>query len=342
MPGGRFSRLSRNESRTIRQFWSRHGIGWINLDWYRLFKTLIGEADPRFIPEEVFRLAIEPVLCRRDVAMAYHDKNRLDSLFPDVQKPKTLLRNIYGRYFDGEYNPVDATQARRLLAQEDNCILKPAIGGTGSGSNVALLRVDQGETLIDGQRFTLTDIERIYVQDFLVQQCIRQHPSLAVFHSQSLNTVRIITCRFHDEIHVLAATFRMGNGRHVDNGHAGGLLCGINIDTGALTSFAFDVNFRTYDQHPISGVAFRQRVVSGFDEIKRLALRLHDRLDYFDILSFDVCLLEDERPCLIEINTFGQGVEPHQMLKGQPLFGSLTNSVLELVVTRRRNGWNSP
>jgi hypothetical protein len=339
---GRFSRLSRNESRSIRRFWSRHGVGWINLDWYRLFKTLVGEADPRFIPEEVFRVVLEPALCRRDVAMAYHDKNRLDSLFPDVPKPKTLLRNIYGRYFDGDYTRIDPVQAQRLLTQEDSCILKPAISGTGSGSNVALLYVDHGRALIEGSPCDLASIERIYVQDFLVQRCIRQHASLAVFHSQSLNTVRIITYRFQGEIYVLAATFRMGNGSYVDNGHAGGLLCGVNTETGELTSFAYDVSFRKYDQHPLSGIAFRHQAVFRFDRMKRLALGLHDRLNYFDVLSFDVCLLEDGSPCLIEINTFGQGVEPHQMLKGQPLFGTLTDAVLELVAHRRRIGWNSP
>ena len=51
-------------------------------------------------------MQLEPMLCRRDVAPAYHDKNQLDRLFPDVQRPRTVLRNIYGNYFDGDYRPV--------------------------------------------------------------------------------------------------------------------------------------------------------------------------------------------------------------------------------------------
>ena len=38
--------------------------------------------------------------------------------------------------------------------------------------------------------------------------------------------------------------------------------------------------------------------------------------------------------------TLGQGVEPHQFLKGTPLFGDETDEVLTLVAERARRGWN--
>jgi hypothetical protein len=168
---------------------------------------------------------------------------------------------------------------------------------------------------------------------------VRQHESLAAFHPESLNTLRVITLRLNDTIRVIAATLRMGNGRHVDNGHAGGLLCGVNVESGGLTDFACDVLFRKHDRHPITGAPFAGTLIS-FAEIKALARSVHARLPYFDVLSCDIAVLDNGAPCLVEVNTFGQGVEPHQFLKGAPLFDTATEEVLSLVASRSRSGWS--
>jgi hypothetical protein len=338
--GARSVRLDAGERQQIRAFWSRYGISYVNLEWYRLFKALNGSVDPRFVPEEIFRTRLEPLLCRRDVSAAYHDKNQMDRVFADLPQPRTVLRNIYGAYFDERYTPVrrDAVAAH-LAGRPGPHFLKPAISGTGSGNNVARVELRDGHFWIGPQSLTVEDIERIYVQDFVVQEAVVQHASLARFHPESLNTLRLITLRLNDTLRPIAATLRMGNGSHVDNGHAGGLLCGVVIDTGALTGFACDVLFRKFARHPLSGMDFSGQVVS-FAAVRELALVVHARLPYFDVLSCDIAVLADGSPCLVEVNTFGQGVEPHQFLKGAPLFDADTDGVLSLVAARMRSGWS--
>jgi hypothetical protein len=335
------SRLTGDERHQVRSFWSRYGISFINLDWYRLFKSLTGKVDPRYIPEETFRTRLEPLLCRRDVSAAYHDKNQMDRIFADVSRPRTVLRNVYGVYFDAAYQPIRRDAVPEFLASCTGAhFLKPAISGTGSGNNVARVEFVDGQFQIAGTTLTLAEVESIYVQDFVIQQGVRQHPSLAQFHPGSLNTLRVITLRLDEHVRPIAATLRMGNGSHVDNGHAGGLLCGVDIASGALTSFACDVLFRRHDRHPLTGEIFNGRSVVSFGDVKHLAQSVHRRLPYFDVLSCDIAVLEDGSPCLIEVNTFGQGVEPHQFLKGAPLFDADTEKVLELVATRARVGWS--
>ena len=337
-PGGRV-RVTRHERQRVREFHARHRMPRVAMAWYRLFKALTGRVDPRYVPEEVFRVLLEPMLCRRDVALGYHDKNQLDRLLPDVPRPRTVLRNIYGHYYDHDYRPVPHEGAAALLGP-GRYVLKPSITGTGSGRNVALVeRTDKGFR-IDGIALSLAEVERIYVQDFLVQDIVRQHSWTARFHPGSLNTLRVITLRLNGAIRPIAATLRMGNGSHVDNGHAGGLLCGVDLADARLTPFACDVLFRRHDAHPISGARFADQAVPSFEAVKSLAAWVHERMPYFDILSCDIALLEDGRPCLVEVNTFGQGVEPHQFLKGAPLFGDDTEAVLTLVADRRRAGWN--
>ena len=214
------------------------------------------------------------------------------------------------------------------------------ISGTGSGHNVARVECSRDGFRIDQTLWSLADVERIYVQDFLFQQVVHQHALLARFHPGSLNTIRVITLRLGGDIQPLAATLRMGNGSHVDNGHAGGLLCGIDLGDGRLTPFACDVHFRRYDRHPITGERFADGTIPAFEAIKDLAVRVHTRMSYFDVVSCDIALLDNGEPCLVEANTFGQGVEPHQFLKGAPLFGDRTDEVLTLIAKRVRLGWN--
>jgi hypothetical protein len=337
---GRSVRLDARERNDIRRYWAGYGITYINLDWFRLFKALNGAVDPRFVPEETFRTRLEPFLCRRDVSAAYHDKNQMDRVFADVPRPRTVLRNIYGAYFDEGYRPIRREAVPAHMARHTGAhFLKPAISGTGSGNNVARIEVDGANFVIGASALSLADIERIYVQDFVVQEAVSQHPSLAAFHPGSLNTLRVITRRLDDNLRPIAATLRMGNGSHVDNGHAGGLLCGVSIDSGALSGFACDVLFRKFAKHPLTGVDFTGEAVS-FARVRELALSVHARLPYFDVLSCDIAVLDSGSPCLVEVNTFGQGVEPHQFLKGAPLFDADTDRVLDLVASRARSGWS--
>ena len=329
------------ERSAVRGYWRRFGVGYVNPDWYRLFKALTGAVNVRYIPEETFRTRIEPMLCRRDVSAAYHDKNQLDRLLPEVPRPRTVLRNIYGAYADEHYRPIERSAVMRYLGGRLGAhFLKPAISGTGSGHNVARVEMAPNGFHVGNTLLSLDDIEQTYVQDFVLQEGVRQHTSLARWHPASLNTLRVITLRLGNRIRPIAATLRVGNGSHVDNGHAGGLLCGVNADDGITTRFAVDVSFRRFERHPLSGETFDGRAVIAFDAIKDLALTVHSRLAYFDILSCDIAVTEDGSPCLIEVNTFGQGIEPHQYLKGRPLFDDDTDAVLALMAQRSQSGWN--
>lgn len=339
-PGGTV-RLDAAERNAIRDYWAQYGMLHVNQDWYRLFKVLTGTVNPRYIPEETFRTRVEPILCRRDVSAAYHDKNQLDRLLPELPRPRTILRNVYGAYADEQYRPIDRAAVMGHLAHRRGAhFLKPAISGTGSGHNVARVEFVPGGFRIGQSTLSLEEVERAYVQDFVVQEAVRQHTSFARWHPASLNTVRVITLRLDNTTRPVAATLRVGNGSHVDNGHAGGLLCGVNVADGVTTAFACDVFFRRFERHPLSGEAFDGRVVVAFDAIKDLSLQVHSRLPYFDVLSCDIAVTEDASPCLVEVNTFGQGVEPHQFLKGAPLFDDATDAVLTLVARRSRSGWN--
>jgi len=333
-------RIGREQGREIRSFWRGHGVNYVNLDWYKFQGGLLGKVDPRFIPEETFRIEIEPHLNSRGLAGAYEDKNLIDMRFADFRRPVTVLRNMHGIYYDAAYQPLNRPDALAVLKRLDGAyIVKPCLGDTGGGQNVNRITISNGTIQADDRAIGIADIERTYKTNFIFQEVVEQHPEMAIYHPKSLNTCRIMTLRLDGAYHVIAGVLRMGNGKYTDNLCSGGLSAGIDINTAVLTPFALDGHYRKFTCHPASNVVFQGRTVPMLDQIKSLALSVHARLSYFDMVSHDIALCQDGQPCLIEVNLFGQAIQAFQILKGSPIFGEHTDRVLEMVDRRRQGAW---
>lgn len=65
-----------------------------------------------------------------------------------------------------------------------------------------------------------------------------------------------------------------------------------------------------------------------------MAIGVHQRLIYHDMVTFDIAIANNSRPCLVELNLFGQGIEPHQLLQGRPIVGEFTDELLQKALTR--------
>jgi hypothetical protein len=331
--------LTAAEKKRIKDYWAGLGIRSINLDWYRLFGATLGAVDERMVPEELFRVEFEHLLNDERMAAANSDKLMLARNFPDINQPVTVLRNIHGCYFDGSYVSVDRGAAWDLLRSRTGCFLVKPAAGSGGAFNIHRIEVDHGNVFENGRPLSQDFIERgLGGCNFLIQQFVSQHPAFAAFHPQSLNTCRIITVKMKDVCQVVCATFRMGRGNYVDNGHAGGLLCGVST-SGRLTPFAFDRQLRRYEEHPITGLAFKDQQLPHFDRLCTLAIAVHQRLLYHNIASFDMALDANSAACMIEVNLFGQGITLHQLLRGGPVFGDYTRQIFELAANRREELW---
>ena len=58
----------------IKTFWKKYGIK-VNTLWFRAWISVNGIEDYRYIPEEIFYTFIEPKSNRKDLFIAYVDKN---------------------------------------------------------------------------------------------------------------------------------------------------------------------------------------------------------------------------------------------------------------------------
>ncbi|HHT9109659.1 MAG TPA: sugar-transfer associated ATP-grasp domain-containing protein [Candidatus Brocadiaceae bacterium] len=309
-------------------FWKKYGFK-VNTLWHRAYIQINGIEDHRYIPEDIFYAFIEPGLNRKDLYHAYVDKNNYDRLFSGVRMPKVIIRNISGKYYDGNYEGIARATVCDFLKifEGQYYIVKPSLQSSG-GKNVMKLHIHSKKLFIDDQYTTLEDIEKIIPRDFLVQEYLEQHAMLKNIYPFSVNTMRIVTLRIHNDIHVIQVILKFGNhGAYVDNETPGGINCRVDNE-GMLGKFAVDRYFFKYYKHPYTGSSFENMQIPQFTVALNFVKNLHRNLFYFDMASWDVAVDKDGAPVLIELNLMYQGLTFLQVHNG-PLFGDFTERILD-------------
>jgi hypothetical protein len=267
------------------------------------------------------------------MAKAYADKNLYNKRFPDVDTPKTIIRNMNGRFFDEKYNLLSDEDAVNLVMSsitKDKVIVKPSID-SGGGKNITL--IDIATMDINNLDNKIKDILNGYSKDYIVQYYFYQHDTLNEIYPFSLNTMRIITFETNGKVEVLASVLKMGNNSNfLDKVSMGGLSCGINKD-GKLNDYAYAKNIQTpLYSHPQTNFEFKGTIIPNFKEVASLVKQLHMQISpYFRFISWDIALGKDANPVLIEVNLRNQGVMIPQLNCG-PIFGEQTKDILKGVL----------
>lgn len=138
---------------------------------------------------------------------------------------------------------------------------------------------------------------RIFLEDLVIQ-----HPEMNVLCPASVNTMRIITFNDHGKSEILWIGLRVGNGVNaVDNFHAKGMVCSVDIETGRLVGNAVDKDNAQFSAHPTTGVQFDGFQIPCFAEAKELVLQAALESDKILVVGWDVAI-SDQGPVIIEGN----------------------------------------
>ena len=297
-----------------REFLMKNFGGYKDVSWSVCYSGLNGIYDHRYIPEDIYYDFVERKLNNFTLAQAYNDKNLYDRLFSNANLPATIFRIMNGRLYDKQYESTSLAQLQTLLAPYEHLVFKPAID-SGGGKNVLF---DRPEAILQTVEALLAHGNPLQ-QNFIAQELIEQHEDLARFHPYSINTLRMMTLRLHNEIAAISTVLRMGRRQsRVDNEKSGGISVGIFPD-GRLRGFAFDKYFNRLESHPDTGEIFAGKEIPRFSEAVALASRLHKSMPHFDLISWDIAIGKDKTH-LIEMNLCYQGLNLHQVNNG-PLFG---------------------
>lgn len=309
---------SRAEYQKVVEYWKPYHVK-PKRYWYQIYGDGKREFDPRYIPDTVMDMYIYPYFCDMKYGPAYADKGGYDALLPDVRKPKTIVKNRVGNYYNGNQEIITMDEAIDLCLEEKRFIVKFSTA-TSKGKNIHVF--ESGEA----NKEILTKLFKEMKFNFVVQGLVEQHEVLDKIHHESLNTIRVVSFLFKGQVHILSAQLRMGSGdSRVDNYSAGGYACNINPD-GRLSERAVSKNSGWAFEHPC-GKKFKDIVVPNYDRLIEVVKREAVKLPQIGIIGWDFAIDKDGEPVFIELNFLP---ESNQNGSG-PTFGNMTEEVLKEV-----------
>lgn len=297
--------LTDGQKRAIDDFYVGNYGKKIPYTWHRHNLAISGNFDVRFFPELLFIPEFERYMNQpSEYAMVFEDKNLL-YLFADkagVRTTRSLLTRTAGIYRDANMKELTEREALDFAGSVGKCFAKPTVG-TCSGQGCGAYDFDDG---VD--RGTGLEIKTLLDElgaDFSIQEPITCHRSISALHPESVNTLRVMTYRWRDELRVLPMLMRIGCGKSaVDNAHAGGVFIGVS-DQGLLAPSALTEFNERFTKHPDTGVVFDGYRIFGAEKVIGAAKRMHATMPQVGIVSWDFTVDEDGEPLVIEANIRG-------------------------------------
>lgn len=324
LPNRRKSGVDRGQIKSIFRNVTRFPI---TTSWHDAYASVNGINSSLYIPGSIFYSVIEGCLNRRDLVLAFEDKNYYTLTILGFEDSLSFVRNINGVWTSPDFDEITVEDAEKLiqqqLAEDGAFFVKPSIL---SGGGKAVIKVSPEFAKSDLAKLLQTN----YISDFVCQRPIRQATEMAQLHPKSVNTLRIVTLHLNGRVSTVSTVLRMGRGNSdVDNQASGGISAGVN-QKGQVNDFAVDKAGRKLDIHPDSKIAFSEVKIPNFEAILEQVESLHKRIFHFKMISWDVAIGENLQPIFIELNLKGQEINFHQFNNG-PLFGDRTLEVLKEV-----------
>lgn len=324
--------VSDKQKKEIKHFWKPYLNTWkaknaFDKRWFDIYnRTNVFNANlETYIPDSYYYAIIDKSLTNGLDANIADDKNLYDLYFQDVNRPITIVRKVKGVYLDASYKIISEDEAVAKCVINKSAILKPSIN-TCAGAGIIFWHENDG---ILPLRKALSENTSMIVQNIIVQ-----HDFMASFTNSCINTMRIVSLMWENEIYITSSVLIMGGPTAKTNHlHAGGIVCGVMPD-GRLREIAFDGNLNEYRQHP-NGIIFANTKIPNYDKCVALVKKLAPRMsNVAKLLNWDITLDQYGEPLLIEVNlTWGGSVQ----IAAGPAFGDMTKEILDYVT--KTGGW---
>ena len=307
--------------KAVKEFWKKYTK--VSPKWAWYYASRNGIIDPRYIPNTLIYTKIDQHFNNRKIGYGFNDKNYYSLIFKEIKQPEVLARNIGGVFVDEDYNLISIERILSLISTQSEVICKPSLE-SGSGRSIQFWDTVKDKDVINA---FLNNKQEF---DYIIQKIIEQHEELKKVHSNSVNSLRIVSVLMQEGVYILSSNLRMGidKGR-VDNVTAGGISCGIN-DNGTLKKYATAYyTGERFEKHP-QGLVFEGFKVPSYDKAVELVKQAHPLIPHFRLVSWDIAINKEGEPILIEANMRKGGINLNQFNNG-PLFGDLTERILDEV-----------
>jgi len=327
--------LTAGQKAEVKTFFKKHIGREVPTDWHQYFYSRNGLWSVKYIPTSIYNTEILWRLNKFHFRYAYADKGIYDSMFSDINRPQTIVKNVNGYFYDGQHqHPLTVAEAIERCSNLKEAIIKPTLGGTW-GVGVKLIHTSDG--IVMDTNSSVKDLFASYKHCYIVQERLEQHPDLAKLNPTSLNTIRVMSYHRGDEVVILYAVIRIGRkGKIVDNETAGGIKADIDLQTGRIIGNA--MGSPTEGRMPLTdvGTPTDGYQIPCFDKVLDVVKEMHFRIPYFNLIGWDMSVDTNGKPTLIEWNSAPQ---LSQVGHG-PAFGDLTEEILDEAMRRENTRFN--
>lgn len=149
----------------------------------------------------------------------------------------------------------------------------------------------------------------------MLEEVVHQSGKLAALNQSSVNTVRCFTLKLKKGIIVPWAFMKVGrNGSFVDNGGAGGLLVGIDSETGVFNTDGVDEYGYRYEKHPDTGITFQGFSLPEWDHMIALCKEMAAMEPNVPWIGWDMAHTEDGW-VVIEGNPLSEAIGPQSTMQ---------------------------
>ena len=233
----------------------------------------------------------------------------LNSLgFPAPQNLALLNRDEITWFRNMQPAPLDTLVEDKQLTVNGFCKKLDGIHGKGAFA----LQINEGRLFIKESEITLDQLKQRLNGTYLLQDRLVQHPAMSALHANSVNSVRLTTFNNGGKVETFSAALRIGTqGRDIDNWSSGGILIGVDLQTGQLKKegiFKPGYGGRV-EKHPDTGRQLHGFQIPYFQESVNLALQLHTYLYGIHSIGWDIAITPNG-PVFIEGNDDWDGYVP--------------------------------
>lgn len=180
---------------------------------------------------------------------------------------------------------------KEIFAECSKVVYKPLDGNGGLGIKVYDITGER----IKEVYFEIQTLSRGVVEGFVIQ-----HPDMASLAPSSVNTVRIVTICDGKSTELAYVAMRVGSGKSVvDNFTDGGMVVGVDMETGKVVTPGCTISGVPFEDHPETGTHFRGFQIPYYKEAIELAKEAGKTITGY--IGWDVAITVDG-PVLIEAN----------------------------------------
>ena len=320
--------LTAEQKKQIDDFYRANYGKKISHTWHKYYTAFTGNFDANYFPELIYASEFEHYLhCNEAYCKVFSDKNVLPYLAQaaGVKTAKTLFSCVGGLLRNEHNEPLTAAAFEMQFGSVGEAFVKPSVD-SNSGDGCRVVNMQQGKDVLSGQ--TVAQLIKSLGKNFIVQERLRSHPAVAALYPHSVNTFRIVTYRWKDEILHARLLMKIGRGgKNVENAHAGGIFVAVE-DDGTLHKTAFSEFNTQFLQHPDTHITFEGYKIPHMDKLIEAAFKMHALLPQVGIFHWDFILNEQGIPVIMEGNTGTGGIGSIQMAHGKGLFGDKTGEIL--------------